>query len=139
MNISAEVYEKTAILTLKRRLVVLPDAVSFFDHLTDLAEAGIDQVVVDFSNVQFLCAAMLGMLTDGLELLRQTGGDLRLVGVSGSVSKVLKISQLLETFQIWDSVEWALHSFTLNLKLSNPISNPPAALSASACQVSVPV
>ncbi len=139
MNISVEVYEKTAVLTLKRRLVVLPDAVNFFDHLTDLAEAGIDQVVVDFSNVRFLCAAMLGMLADGLELLRQTGGDLRLVGVSGSVGKVLEISQLLETFQIWDSVDWALHSFTLNLKLRSPVSNPPAVLSTSASQISVPV
>ena len=130
MNISVELKGKTAVLTMRGRLVVLPDAVSFFDHLTNLADSGTSQVVVDFSHVRFTCAAMLGMLTDGLELLQEIGGDLRLVGVSQPMRKILDIAQLSDTFQIWDSVDWALHSFTLGLKLSNRPSDLPAVASA---------
>lgn len=78
------------------------------DRLLAVAKEGNEVVVVDLSEVTFLDSTALGVLVSGLKRFREGGGDLRLVVTSGSVTKVLAITGLVDVFSIFDTVDAAV-------------------------------
>lgn len=70
------------------------------DRLMALSDEGADRIALDLSRVPFMDSSSLGVLVMGLKRLREKGGELALVGPTGSPLKVLALTGLDRVFQI---------------------------------------
>ena len=78
------------------------------DRLVQLVNEGPPKLVVDLSGLSFIDSMGLGALVSGLKRARAHDGDLRLVGASDHVAKVLEITRLDQAFVVGDTVEGVL-------------------------------
>lgn len=62
------------------------------------------KVAVDLSGVPFMDSSSLGVLVVGLKRLREHGGALALVGVTGSPRKVLSITGIDRVIPVYDQI-----------------------------------
>jgi len=70
------------------------------------------EIVLHLGNVAFVDSTGMGTLARLLTSARRCGGDLRLCNVGGEVLKVLQITRLNTLFQILQSEEDAVSSFS---------------------------
>lgn len=77
-------------------------------ELHQVAEAGAGAVVVDMTNVAFICSGCLGALIAFRQGLSRTDGKLAMCGLSGTIHKLFKISRLDRFFDIAASEAAAL-------------------------------
>lgn len=66
--------------------------------LSELAELGVEDVVLDLGAVSFLDGAGLGALVSAKKRLVALGGDVRVVGASPSVRRVLALTGFAGAF-----------------------------------------
>jgi anti-sigma B factor antagonist len=70
------------------------------DCLYDLIGDGKTQLVIDFSDMDFIDSTGLGVLVGALKRLRQAGGDLALRSPSRATFKILEITGLTKVFTV---------------------------------------
>ncbi len=70
------------------------------------------KVLISFDNVDHLSSAALGTLITINNKIRGKGGQLRLANIDPQIYEVFVITKLNKLFQIHDSAEQALASFT---------------------------
>ena len=80
-----------------------PQVAPFYDCIGELVQEGVRRVVVDFGQVKWFGAAMLGVLVASLKTIREAGGDLRLTGASEKIVQVLRVTGLSIVLQTSDS------------------------------------
>ncbi|HEX2024011.1 MAG TPA: STAS domain-containing protein [Acidimicrobiales bacterium] len=68
--------------------------------VSELAELGVDDFVLDLSQVGFLDCAGLGALVSAKKRVRAVGGDLRVAGASRGVRRVLGLTGFAVVFGI---------------------------------------
>jgi anti-sigma B factor antagonist len=71
------------------------------DRIATLMAEGADRIALDLSAVPFMDSSSLGVIVAALKRLREQGGELALVGATGSPAKVLSITgldQVIPTF-----------------------------------------
>jgi anti-sigma B factor antagonist len=61
---------------------------------------GAPRLAVDLTAVTFLDSTILGVLVETLKQARERGGEMRLIGVHGSLAKVISITGLDSAFDI---------------------------------------
>ena len=81
--------------------------------LEDRIHAGGRSLVVDLGGVDYTSSAGLRAILSAQKDVRRQGGDLRLAAVQPDVLKVLKLSGFTSIFKIYDTVDQAVASFTL--------------------------
>jgi anti-sigma B factor antagonist len=74
------------------------------DRLRELGQGASPRVAVDMTDVGFMDSSGLGVLVAASKLLQDGGGELALVGVSGSPLKVLTITGLDKVMPSFASV-----------------------------------
>jgi len=111
VKVSEEIREEVAVLTVTGALMSGPEVASFHDHVKGLTNGGIKNVVVDFSKVKWFGSAMLGVLIASLTTLRNSGGDLRLTGITEKIDSILMVTQLAGIFRTLETVDRAVTSF----------------------------
>jgi anti-sigma B factor antagonist len=91
------------------------DEVSIFQIGEDLralaATTERPRMVLDFSQVEHMSSAALGMLITLHKWVREREGQLRLCSIRPEIYQVFVITKLNEIFQIHDGVPAALESF----------------------------
>ncbi len=70
-----------------------------------------DNIVLDFSNVEYLSSAALGKLITMNKKVKAAKGKLRLCSIRPEIYEVFAITKLNKLFQIFDDQESALASF----------------------------
>ena len=70
------------------------------------------KVLLDFSNVDHLSSAALGMLINANNRIKQRNGQLRLASIKPQIFEVFVITKLNKLFKILPAREEALASFT---------------------------
>ncbi len=65
--------------------------------------AGHRNLVVDLAGVDFVDSTGLGVLIGGLKRTRSQGGDMRLSGVTGQLSRVFELTGLDDVFTVIDA------------------------------------
>lgn len=75
-------------------------------------EQGENQLVLDFSPVDYVSSAGLRVILGALKETRSQGGDLRLAGAQPGVSKLLQMSGFNTILKIYPEVDTAVASFT---------------------------
>jgi anti-sigma B factor antagonist len=70
------------------------------------------KLLLDFSNVDHLSSAALGMLINANSLIRQKNGQLRLASIKPQIFEVFVITKLNKHFRIFPNRDEAKASFT---------------------------
>ena len=111
MQIYEEVREDVIILKVSGQMTIRSDVDMLRDQIRSLAGFGINKLVVDFSQVDWFGSSMISVLTEGLTLIRESGGDLRLTGVGRRIERVLIVTGLEGIFRIFNRIDEGVESF----------------------------
>ena len=111
MQIFEEVRKDVIILKVGGQMTIRSDVDMLRDQIRSLAGFGISKLVVDFSMVDWFGSSMISVLTEGLTLIRESGGDLRLTGVGRRIERVLTVTGLEGIFRVFDRIDEGVESF----------------------------
>ena len=112
MQIKASIRDNVAILTLSGNFLCEPDTLKLREKLYSLLADETRNVVIDLNEVDCINSQGLGTLISALTTLRKAGGNLRLARAGETVQNLLNITRLVKVFEIYDSVEEALVSYS---------------------------
>ena len=112
------VEDDTAVFTVYGTFLRKSDLARLQERLEHFAGLGISRVVIDVSGVSLFGAAFLGWLVSSRRNLESSGGDIRLVGVSSRLKRVLRVTRLSPIFRRYKTVAEAVSSFA-----SRPVCN----------------
>jgi anti-sigma B factor antagonist len=71
---------------------------------------GIVNLVIDFSNVNFLSSAVLGLLIRVSKRINEHKGTLKLCGIDPKIYEIFKITRLNEIFEIYSDARKAMQT-----------------------------
>lgn len=80
--------------------------------ISDLVDAGRNKILVNFSNLDYISSAGLGVFMAFIENVRETGGDIKLVEMKPKVFSVFDLLGFPLLFDIENSQETAINKFT---------------------------
>lgn len=93
MNLTTDVRDTAAIVAISGRLTAA-GAPRLRTAVNELLATGVNRIVVDLGQTDFVDSSGLGALIGGLKNTRLKGGDLRIAAVPESVQTVLKLTNL---------------------------------------------
>jgi anti-sigma B factor antagonist len=111
MTIQERRVASVTILELKGWLVYDDGDALLRQRVDELVGEGRVQIVVDFTGVDYIDSAGVGVLIAKYLSVRRKGGDLKLLRLSPRPLHVLEISHLRTVFQVFDSEDEAVRSF----------------------------
>ena len=90
------------------------DAITYeqlINTISVLNSSGSSQIILDFSQVEFLSSAGLRALLISLKECRGSGGDLRIAEITNRVCKVLDLEGFTSILKLYGTVNEAIESF----------------------------
>ena len=75
------------------------------------AEHGVNSVLVDLHEVEFIDSIGISSLVSGLKQMRSKGGDLKLIGLQPSARAIFELMMLDQVFELYETQEEALKGF----------------------------
>jgi len=69
-------------------------------------------VVIDFEKVTYIDSSGIGALISSMSNLKKYQGALKITNITGSVKKVFELTKLTSFFEIYNSVNEAISSFS---------------------------
>ena len=88
-----------------------PDANELNNKLHELVSAEKKKIVVDLDGVKFINSSGLSMLIGGLNVMRKSGGELKLARASKKIESILQMTKLTNVFDIHKQVAGAVKAF----------------------------
>lgn len=111
MNLKAKEIDGISVLELSGKVMGGPDATLLSEKLHDLVDQNKTKVIADLGNVSWMNSSGLGILIGGLTTMRNSGGDLKLINVTGKIESLLIITKLIKVFDTFNTIEDAVASF----------------------------
>ena len=99
----------TVVTLTDEKLLENDDIKALEDSIMPLIDGPVN-LVVDFSSVQFLSSAVLGLLIRISKKVSEHRGKLKLCGISAQIYEIFKITRLDEIFDIYDDAKKAMLS-----------------------------
>ena len=116
LNITKRQAEKTTILDLEGNVILGGGSRRLGEEVRQLAQAGISNVLLNFTNVKYIDSSGVGELFSSLELIKHGNGSLKLSNLPTKVKEVLALSGFLPMFDIYDDENAAIQSNSLSDK-----------------------
>lgn len=116
MKIKEKIEGDVAILTVSGNMMGGPETASLHEKVKSLMSDGIKKMVIDLSKVKWMNSSGLGVLMSCWGSLRKEGGNLKLANVSEKIDSLLMITQLVQFFETYETVDRALASFKTEKK-----------------------
>ncbi len=111
MNLKEKEIDGVVLLELSGKLMGGPDAALLSEKLHGLVDQKKTKVVADLGKVSWMNSSGLGILIGGLTTMRNNGGDLKLINVTGKIESLLIITKLIKIFDTFESMDDAVKSF----------------------------
>lgn len=84
----------------------------FKERIDQIVADGKKKLIMDFQEVNYLNSMGLGVIAATLKKLKKSKGDLKLINLSPAVQELFELTRLTKVFEIFDSEESALKSFS---------------------------
>lgn len=84
----------------------------FKDRIDQVVADGQTKLIMDFQEVNYLNSMGLGVVAATLKKVKKSKGDLKLVNLSPAVQELFELTRLTKVFEILDSEEDAMKSFS---------------------------
>ncbi|HYE06446.1 MAG TPA: anti-sigma factor antagonist [Planctomycetota bacterium] len=85
---------------------------AFEGRLSDILSSGVHNVLLVLTNVKYINSTGLGTIVKCVDTFRESGGDIKLVGVPTKVIALFEMLGLLALFETHDTIEGAVASFS---------------------------
>lgn len=99
------------ILVLRGEILLDDGDLVFRKRVHDLADRGRTRLVLDCGGVTYIDSAGIGMIAAKLKMLRERGGDIKLLNLTTRGQRVFGMAKLLLMFETFDTEEMAVKSF----------------------------
>lgn len=84
----------------------------FKDKIDQIVADGKTRLVMDFQEVGYLNSMGLGVVAATLKKVKKAKGDLKLINLSPAVQELFELTRLTKVFEVFDSEEGAVKSFS---------------------------
>ncbi|HEV2446096.1 MAG TPA: STAS domain-containing protein [Candidatus Sulfopaludibacter sp.] len=111
LDIQQREREGVAILDLKGRMTVGPEATAFREKASELNAAGKRNLVLNMAHVDYVDSTGLGALVMVATSLRKGGGNVKLLNLNRRNIQLLVVTKLATVFEIFNDEQDALNSF----------------------------
>jgi anti-sigma B factor antagonist len=114
-RISVEYAENATIVTFTdEKILEEKDVQALQETIMSVIESapGGIKLILDFSNVQFLSSAVLGLLIRISKKVYENDGQLKLCSINPKIYKIFKITRLTKIFDIYEDIESATESLS---------------------------
>jgi anti-sigma B factor antagonist len=110
-RISVYYAQNATVVTLTdEKLLEDDDIKALEESIMPLVDGSPINLVIDFSNVQFLSSAVLGLLIRISKKISENKGRLKFCSINSKIFDIFKITRLDEIFEIYDDAKKALQS-----------------------------
>jgi anti-sigma B factor antagonist len=93
------------------RITLGEGASTFRDAIRDLVAKGNKKLLINLSEVSYIDSSGIGEMVSGFTTVTNSGGQLKLVGLSKRVKDLLQITKLYTVFEAFDDETEAVRSF----------------------------
>ena len=93
------------------RITLGDGASSFRDTIRDLAAKGNKKLLLNLAEVSYIDSSGIGEMVSGFTTVTNSGGQLKLLGLSKRVKDLLQITKLYTVFEVFDDETTAIRSF----------------------------
>jgi len=114
-RISVEYAENATVITFTdEKILEEKDVQAIQESIMSVIESASDgiKLILDFSNVQFLSSAVLGLLIRISKKVYEHDGQLKLCSINPKIYKIFKITRLTKIFDIYDDIGSATESLS---------------------------
>ncbi|MHC4186832.1 MAG: STAS domain-containing protein [Planctomycetota bacterium] len=113
-NINIQYGQNVTIVTFtQEKILEQTDIKTLQDSILSIVEqAGPINLILDFSNVQFLSSSVLGLLIRISKRVYEAGGQLALCSIIPKIFEIFKITRLTNIFDIYDDIETATEALS---------------------------
>ena len=91
--------------------LIADNADRFVDELDRFIQSGARKLVVDCQKLTYISSYGLGVLVRLHKKLAVKGGDVKLANVAGAIPKLIRMTRLDKTFEMYPDVPAALRAF----------------------------
>ncbi len=100
------------ILQIKGKVTIGEGDIQLRKEVNDLLAAGCLKIILDLSGLKYIDSSGIGELVSCYTTITNRGGQLRLTNLHSKIYSLLQLTALVSVFQIMDSNEDALQSFS---------------------------
>ena len=93
------------------RITLGEGASVFRDTIRDLVAKGSKKLLINLSEVSYIDSSGIGEMVSGFTTVTNSGGQLKLLGLSKRVKDLLQITKLYTVFEAFDDETEAVRSF----------------------------
>ena len=111
LDIDESEREGIIILNLNGRLIVGEPVTDLRAKITRLSVAGANNVVLNFTKVDYIDSTGLGGMVIGYTMLKKAGGALKLTGMNRRNLELLVLTKLSGIFETFEDEQTAVNSF----------------------------
>ena len=104
-------YGNVMVLSIKGKLVETPEMNKLHEKITSFIDAQVKNIVIDLQHVHRIASVGIGAILRCLTTVRDSGGDLRLTGLSNNIRSLFSITKIIGIIKIFDTVAEAVQSF----------------------------
>jgi anti-sigma B factor antagonist len=119
LEINQREREGILILDLKGRLTVGREATAFRDKITELNQAGPQNLVLNLAGIDFIDSTGLGALVMCATSLRRNGGNMKLLNLNKRNIELLVMTKLATVFEIFNDEQDAVNSYYPDRKIKS--------------------
>lgn len=119
MKIKESMERDVAILSITGNMMGGPETNALHEKVKSLIADGVKKVVIDLGKMKWMNSSGLGVLMACWGSLSRIGGNIKLARATEKVKSLLIITQLLQFFDNYETVDRALASFETDEKASS--------------------
>jgi len=111
MKVKSKIEGDVAILTVSGNMMDTKEGLVLHEKVKALVEENVKKVVIDLKKVKWMNSSGIGILMASWGSMSKEGGLIKLANTTEKVKSLLVITQLLQFFEDYESVERAVGSF----------------------------
>ncbi|MCH7782136.1 STAS domain-containing protein [candidate division KSB1 bacterium] len=111
MGIHESIHDKVAVLKISGKLMGGNETKEIPEKIRSLLSDGMTDIVMDLGKVKWMNSTGLGALIESRRLIIEKEGNLKLSAVTEKIKSLLMITQIIQLFDTYETVDRALASF----------------------------
>ena len=111
MKLKRTVKENVIILTVTGKMMGGEDSLQFHEEIKGILQEGYRHILLDLGKVKWMNSSGIGTLMSSWGSVLQQNGILKLANVTKKIESLLVVTQLIQFFETFDSVDRGIASF----------------------------
>lgn len=111
MGIRESIHDKVAVLKISGKLMGGDETKEIPEKIRSLLSDGLTDIVMDLGKVKWMNSTGLGAIIESRRLITEKEGNLKLAAVTEKIKSLLMITQIIQLFDTYETVDRALASF----------------------------